>query len=81
MDLDTLLDNTDKSSKHIVMCDQQMHQITPQIYTECYKVSHPIYVLLVDVVRVPNLSHIYSKASHETFWDKCTKWPQNNIEH
>ncbi len=31
MGLDALLVNTDKSSKHIVMNDKQMHQITPQI--------------------------------------------------
>ena len=38
MGFDTLLDNTDKSSKHIVMYDKQMHQITPKITIEYYKV-------------------------------------------
>ena len=31
MGLDALLDNADKSSKHIIMYDKQMHQITPNI--------------------------------------------------
>ncbi len=40
MSPDELLDNTDESSKHIVMYDKQRHQITPlPNHIKCYKVK------------------------------------------
>ncbi len=38
-------DNTDKTSRDIVIYDKEMHQITPK--SHYVPESHPIYVLLV----------------------------------
>ncbi len=54
MSLDALLDSTDKTSKHIVMYDKLMHQITPpkKNYIKCYKVK--VTPFMFDCV--PNLN-------------------------
>ncbi len=36
-----MLDNSDKSSKHTVMYDKQMHQITPQITLNATRSKSP----------------------------------------
>ncbi len=41
MGLDVVLDNTDKSSKHSVVYDKQMHQITPQITLNAIRSKTP----------------------------------------
>ncbi len=42
MGFDTLLGHTDKISKHIAMCDKQMHQIN---HIECYKIKVTPFML------------------------------------
>ncbi len=75
--LDVLLDNTVRSSKHMVlyMYDNQMYEITQ---------SHPIYFILVS--ENPNLIQFRSKAScfrvNGKFETRATvtKWPQNYLK-
>ncbi len=55
MGLDTLLDNTDRSCKHIIMYDEQNAPIYPQNHNKYYKVKvNPS--MFYSCHRVPNLS-------------------------
>ena len=51
--LDALLDDTDKSSKDIIMYDKQMHQITPKITLNTIR-SKSIHICVTRVTK----SHI-----------------------
>ncbi len=54
------LDNSDKSSKQIVMHDKEMHQITSN-HIKCYKVKVTPFMFYY-CLRDPNLSQFCSKT-------------------
>ncbi len=81
MSLDTLLDNTDRSSKDTVMYDKQMYQITLQITLNSTTSKSP-YLCFTGVAEFYSvLPQDYPFSSYKPFWDKSTERTQSGIEH
>ncbi len=65
MGLNTLLDNIDKGSKHTVMYDKQMHQITPKQVTQVRQV-HRMTPKWPYTLKGRRYSHIHARPTPES---------------
>ncbi len=62
---------------------RQVHQMTPKwLWTVQGHMCH-IYMLLVSTSPKFHSVSLYDEpfSKYRPFWDKCTEWPQNDLEH